>query len=61
MLINGRLNSTYVKEHLDCLTFLYEQFVKQDKNDLRFLIDNLRMAVENCQNMMKLVVVLMIT
>ena len=53
MLTDGRLNSVYMKKRLDSLTFLCEQFVKQDKND--DLIDNLRMAVQNCKNQMKLI------
>ena len=44
-----KLNSMYMKEHLDCLTFLCQQFIKHDNS-----IDNLKMAVENCQNTMKL-------
>ena len=54
---NGKFDSMYMKEHLDCFTFLCKQFVKQDKNDLKFTLDNtnnlidLKMGVENCQNM----------
>ena len=45
------------KNNLDCLTFLCQQFINHNKNDLRFLLDNTdnsKMAVENCQNTIKL-------
>ena len=61
VLSNGKLDSKYVKEHLDCLTFLCQKFVEYDKNGLTFtlqncdnLIDNLKMAVKQCENYLKL-------
>ena len=52
MASGGKFDSTYVKEHLDCFTFLCKQFIKQDNTNNS--INNLKMVVENCQNMVKL-------